>query len=141
ATFAFTDVNGNFTIPNAGTGSVQVDSAIRGSFFIVTATGGNATLSQTVTPPGPANFVYPADSEPHTAQTNVYLAANVDRDFVLANDPAFPVLPTEMGFAANTAVSGTCNAFYSSANQSINFYNTGGGCNNTGVANVVYHEY
>jgi len=37
---------------------------------------------------------------------------------------------------------GTCNAFYSSQNGSVNFYRTGGGCNNSGlIADIIYHEW
>jgi len=52
--------------------------------------------------------------------------------------PAF----TGMDFPleTNIDVTGTCNAFYNG--NSINFYNTGAGCNATSlVADVVYHEY
>jgi hypothetical protein len=36
-------------------------------------------------------------------------------------------------------VSGTCNAFYDGS--SINFYPSGGGCNNTAFSTIVHHEY
>src|SRR5262249_35012989 len=40
---------------------------------------------------------------------------------------------------ANTAVAGTCNAFFNGT--SINFYNAGGGCVNTAYSTVIAHEY
>ncbi|MET0553610.1 MAG: hypothetical protein ABW221_11270 [Vicinamibacteria bacterium] len=43
---------------------------------------------------------------------------------------------------ANMNLNLTCNAFYSSANGSVNFYRTGGSCNNSGeIAAVFDHEW
>ncbi|UCF66432.1 MAG: hypothetical protein JSV80_11615, partial [Acidobacteriota bacterium] len=40
---------------------------------------------------------------------------------------------------ANVNIADTCNAFW---NGSVNFYRSGGGCNNTGeIADVIYHEW
>jgi hypothetical protein len=39
-------------------------------------------------------------------------------------------------------VEGSCNAFYSSSDRSVNFYRAGGGCPNiVFIGDVVYHEY
>ena len=42
----------------------------------------------------------------------------------------------------NSDLTGTCNAFYSPNDESLNFYQATQGCNNSGrAAKVVYHEY
>lgn len=153
ANFVFADANGNFTIPNAGSSPVVVDTEVRGQYFRVVNTttpgGGNSTLSQTVTPPGPANFIFNDPNNPASAgqykraEVNAYVHANKVRDFVLQYNPAFPTISSETNFLVNVNINSTCNAFYSSANQSINFYISGGtnNCTNTANSTVVHHEF
>lgn len=143
ATTVYADVSGNFTIPNAGTGQVTVNSPVRGRRFVVTDQSGATTaLSQNVTPPGPANFLHNADntSEFVRASMNAYIQANVVRDFVLTYAPAYPTIANQVDFQVNTNINSTCNAFYS-PNTSINFYRAGGGCSNSANADVIWHEY
>lgn len=148
ATQAFADVNGNFTIPNAGAGPVTVEARMRGPHFVTnnTATpgGGNSILNNAgVVPPGPTNFMFNDDnlSQFKRAEVNAYIHSNLVRDHVLAHNPAYPIIGTEANFPINVNINQTCNAFYSSANQSINFYIEGGGCTNTSNSTVVHHEY
>ena len=142
-THAFANVNGDYTIPNAGTSDVQVDSLMRGQRFVVVDQFQPAeSLSQTVTPPGPANFVHNAanNSEYVKAEANAYLQANIVRDFALAYNPFYPVISTQTNFTANVNITiDTCNAFYNGS--SINFYAAGGGCPNSAFSSVVHHEY
>ncbi len=138
------DENGNFTIPNDGTGNVTVTSTLRGTWFEVfdqAAGGATPSISQTVTPPGPVNFLHnpTTNDDEMTANVNAYVEANVVRDFVLNYDPQFPVISNQTAFDINTQVDGSCNAFYNGS--SINFFANGGGCNNTSFSDVVHHEY
>ncbi|MEE8576523.1 MAG: hypothetical protein V3T31_04650, partial [candidate division Zixibacteria bacterium] len=58
-TLAYTDTAGNFIIPNSGTDSVIVQSEIWGKWFRVFDYFNNEeVLSDTVLPPGPADFEY-----------------------------------------------------------------------------------
>ncbi|HLO39397.1 MAG TPA: GC-type dockerin domain-anchored protein [Phycisphaerales bacterium] len=142
ATVAYADVNGNFTIPNGGSSAVTVTAGTRGRWFRVYNPSVDApTLSQSVTPPGPANFVFNSDNltAARRAEANAYIHANIVRDFLLTYAPTFPTIPGQTEFRVNTGVSGTCNAFYDGT--SINFYNAGGGCANTAFSDVVHHEY
>jgi hypothetical protein len=142
ATVAYADVNGNFTIPNAGTSAVSVAAGMRGRWFRVYNPSADAPgLTASVTPPGPANFTFNADNsnDQRRAEANTYVQSNVVRDFLLTYAPTFPTIPTQTEFRINTGVSGTCNAFYDGS--SINFYNAGGGCANTAFADVIHHEY
>lgn len=139
----FADASGNFTIPHGGTTQVTVRSRLRGQFFEVYDQAAGAFIPQldiSVTPPGPANFLHNQPViEGSTANVNAYLHANVIRDWVLSFEPSFPVIDTQTFFDVNTNIGSTCNAFYDGA--SINFYSSGGGCNNTAFSDVVYHEY
>jgi len=148
ATQAFADVNGNFTIPNAGTDPVTVEARLRGPFFVTNNTvspgGGNTILSNVgVVPPGPTNFMFNSDnlSEFKRAEVNAYIHANVVRDYTLAHNPAYPIIGGEVNFPVNVNINQTCNAFYSPTAQTINFYIAGGGCTNTSNSTVVHHEY
>ncbi|MCC6428007.1 MAG: hypothetical protein IT435_14450 [Phycisphaerales bacterium] len=142
ATFVYADVNGNFTVPNAGSGAVTVNAGMRGRWFRVYNPSTDAPgLSANVTPPGPANFVFNAANTDalRRAEANAYFHSNEVRDFMLFYAPTHPTIGTQTEFRINTAVSGTCNAFYDGG--SINFYNAGGGCANTAFGDVVWHEY
>jgi hypothetical protein len=142
STVAYADAAGNFTIPNGGTSPVTVTSYMAGQYFVVADQGGGLeTLTQTVTPPGPANFMHNAanTSEFIRSEVNSYIQANVVRDWVLVQNPLYPTIPAQTGFQINVNLNQTCNAYYDGV--SINFYRAGGGCSNTGYANVVHHEY
>ncbi|MCK6476330.1 MAG: hypothetical protein L6Q35_05820 [Phycisphaerales bacterium] len=142
ATVAYTDANGNFVIPNAGTAAVTVNAGMRGRWFRVYNPSADAPgLSASVTPPGPVNFEFNDGnaSAQRRAEANSYIHANTVRDFLLTYAPSFPTIPNQSEFRVNTGVTGTCNAFYDGV--SINFYNAGGGCANTAFGDVVWHEY
>lgn len=143
-TVAYTDVNGAFTIPNAGSANVSVSSGYRGRWFRTydASTGLDIpALSQSVSPPGPANFTHNSANTNATQRSgvNAYVQANTVRDYVLAHSPNYPTIKTQAEFRVNVNVSGTCNAFYNGS--SINFYPAGGGCPSTAFADVVHHEY
>lgn len=140
--FAYADANGNFTIPHGGATAVTVTSSPRGQFFrVFNQAGTTSELSQLVTPPGPANFVHNPGitTEGTLAEVNGYIESNVVRDYALAFNPAFPTIATQTEFPVNVNIASNCNAFYDGS--SINFYVSGGGCNNTAFATVVHHEY
>ncbi|MCH8805377.1 MAG: hypothetical protein IH986_04745 [Planctomycetes bacterium] len=142
----FADVHGDFVIPHAGNSPVTVRSHVNGEWFTVrdqAAGNSHLTLDQTVTPPGPVDFLHnQANNELTTAQVNTYLQANIVRDLTLAANPDYPTIGgafPQRGFRVNVNLSSTCNAFYDGT--SINFFRSGGGCNNTGFGDVVHHEY
>ncbi|UCD75070.1 MAG: hypothetical protein JSV91_14950 [Phycisphaerales bacterium] len=142
-TVAYTDENGDFVIPNAGSDPVDVTSVLRGQWFRVynQATGGDATITLfDVVPPGPADFMHndPNTEEYVRAQVNGYYHANVVRDFVIKYNPAYPGLQ-QSEFPVNVNLNDTCNAYYDYS--SINFFRAGGGCVNSAFSTVVHHEY
>jgi hypothetical protein len=142
ATNAYTNANGDYTIPNGGSSPVTVDSPIAGRWFMVqNQGGGNTVLHATVTPPGPANFMHNDTNslEFNRAEVNGYVQANVVRDFVLSYNPSYPTIGTQQNFPVNVNLTSTCNAYYDGS--SINFYRAGGGCNNMAFSSVIHHEY
>lgn len=141
---AYADANGNFSIPHPGSTAVNVTSSLRGRYFEVrdqAAANAIPSITTSVTPPGPAAFLHnpTTTNDLMTANVNAYVEANVVRDFVLATEPAFPVIAGQTFFDINTNIANSCNAFYNGT--SINFYQKGGTCNNTSFSDVVYHEY
>jgi hypothetical protein len=141
-TTVYANASGNFTIPNSGTSPVTVTSYMSGHYFTMNdMTGSLETLTTTVTPPGPANFMHnSADSDPRiVAQVNAYVEANRIRDWVLAQNPSYPTIWGQTGFGLNVNYDLTCNAYYDGS--ALNFYLAGGGCTNTAFSSVVHHEY
>jgi len=140
----FADASGSFNISHPGTAAVNVTSRLRGQFFEVRdQAAGNAfpQITMSVTPPGPATFLHNPTTTNNlmTANVNAYVEANVVRDYVLAYEPNFPVIANQTFFDINTNITSSCNAFYNGT--SINFYQNGGGCNNTSFSDVIHHEY
>jgi len=142
---ATADANGDFTIPHGGAASVNVNATLTGEWFrVIDFVGSVESVSDTVTPPGPANLNFNAlnNSESTRAQINAYVQANVVRDYTVAANPAYP----GTGFQMNVTVNrndGFCpgNAWYDSGAQSINFCSSSSGNANTAWTSVIHHEY
>ncbi|HUU84316.1 MAG TPA: hypothetical protein VM243_12505 [Phycisphaerae bacterium] len=142
---AYANANGDFVVPNPGTTAVTVESPLNGDYFAVNCfLGSQDMLSQSVTPPGPADFVHNAanSSEYVRAMTNGYIQANVIRDFALTYNPDYPTISTETDFPVwVNRTDNYCpgNAWYDY--HSINFCASGGGHPNTAFSVIVHHEY
>jgi hypothetical protein len=141
----YADANGNFTIPNSGTTAVTVQSPMSGRYFTMTTGSGSLeTLSMSVTPPGPANFVHNAanSSESIRAQVNSYVQANRVRDWTLVQHPTYPTIATQTGFGLNVMLTGGyCpgNAWYDGS--SMNFCSATSTYGDTAFSNILHHEY
>jgi hypothetical protein len=141
STSVYADANGNFTIPNSGSTPVTVTSYVSGKYFNVSDQAGPLeTLTLSVTPPGPADFMHNSanSSEFIRAQVNGYVQCNVVRDWTLVQNPTYPTIYTQQGFQVNVNLNQTCNAYY---DGTLNLYRSGGGCANTAYSNVIHHEY
>jgi|GEM_PF-1143709 len=141
---AIADTNGYFTINNPGSSPVTVLSPIRGRWFRVYNRAGSTTeLSQSVTPPGPANFLHNAGNTEFTrAEVNGYYHANIVRDFTLRFNPTYPTIHNQINFPVYVnETGGYCpgNAWYDGA--SITFCQSGSGYPNTAFSTIVHHEY
>jgi hypothetical protein len=143
-TVAYANANGAFVIPNSGTSPVTVESQLRGLWFrTYNQAGADALLSQSVTPPGPADFMHndPNTDEFYRAQVNGYLQANIVRDFTLRYNPDYPALQqSEFPVYVNDNT-GYCpgNAWYDGS--SITFCRAASGYPNTAWSSVIHHEY
>ncbi|MCX5689703.1 MAG: hypothetical protein NTV94_07970, partial [Planctomycetota bacterium] len=143
ANSAFTDANGNFTIPWAGTTPVTVDCSVGDGRWtrVAEQLAGQSlmTASATATPGTPVTLnLNPAPTTQYTnAQVNAFIHQTTTHDFWKAYASGSTLLDAVL--PANTSVTGTCNAFYDGA--STNFYAVGGTCNNTAFSSVVAHEY
>lgn len=136
---AFTDANGNFVLPNAGSTAVDVTANLIGRWVTVNNNAGPVlALTQNVTPPGPANFTFNTGmAGTDTAQINGFIQTTNVHDFADGINPAYPGI--DISLPCNVNQASTCNAFYNGS--SINFYQAGGGCPNTAYSSVVWHEY
>ncbi|MDX2199084.1 MAG: hypothetical protein SF069_08950 [Phycisphaerae bacterium] len=145
ATTAFADVNGNFTIPNPGSTAVTVTSGVRGQYFrVADQVSGDPVLSQSVTPPGPVNFVHNAANtdERRRGEVNAYIHANRVRDYVLNVNPSYPTIGGQTEFTVTVnETGGICPGNAQYTGTSLRFCLSGGGQPNTAWTSVVYHEY
>ncbi|MFK7884049.1 MAG: GC-type dockerin domain-anchored protein [Phycisphaerales bacterium] len=143
----FTDINGDFTIPNPGVTPVNVSATLDGRWFTVSDFLTSVeTQSENVAPPGPANLEFNSanNDEMIRAQVNAYIAANEVRDLAIAANPSYPTLNNESFPISVNRTDGFCpgNAWYSPSEQSINFcLSSGANTPNTAWTSVVHHEY
>lgn len=146
ATVAYTDISGDFIIPNSGTSDVTVQSQMWGQWFrVFNYTGAEAQLSETVTPPGPVDFLQnPSNTELVLSQVNAYIQANIMRDLVLVHNPSYPGVFDRPEFPIYVnRTDGYCpgNAWYDPGDESMNYCKAGGGYPNTAWQSVIDHEY
>ena len=141
----FADANGDFTIPNAGSGSVNVNATLDGRWFDVADFSSNPveSISINTTPPGPVNFIFNQSnaSQFSRAQVNSYIEANRVRDMAIGANPSYPTLNNPNFPIRVNQSGGLCpgNAWYDGS--SINFCTSGSQFPNTAWSSVVHHEY
>ncbi|MDP7070131.1 MAG: hypothetical protein QF561_02145 [Phycisphaerales bacterium] len=139
-TTVYADASGEFSHPHAG-GVTTFGGTLGGQWFSVNNEAGATTSASTAGASGDdISITYnPSPSELVTAQVNAYKEANLIRDMVLESNPSYPAITGQTGWPINVNLGSTCNAYYDYS--SINFYQSGGGCNNTAFSVVVHHEY
>lgn len=137
----YANAAGQFATANLAVATkIEPKPALGRYFQLTTKTGTLISVTGQTKVTGTADFAFnPTPSESTTAQTNAYYHANIARDFVLTASPSYPTIPTQTTFAVNVNLAETCNAYY--YNSSINFFKSGGGCNNSAFSGVVHHEY
>ena len=142
---AFSDINGDFDITHGGTAPVTLLSNASSARWVdVNPTGSpELTVSIPATPGTPAAPMFNTSpggvNSQLTAQANVLIHGQRIHDYFLDRAPGFTEISKQI--AGNTGVAGQCNAFYQSTDDSINFFNVGGGCNNSAYSTVIAHEY
>lgn len=149
---AFTNENGTFTLLESGGSAVPLVSSMTGEYFTVTAAEGDpASLSLTVTPPGPASFLHQDTADPPElvlAQLNAYVHANALRDLLLGYVPEYPGIAEETGFPiyvnrSDFLCEPTGGGWYDNDSpvRSINFCKRTAERANTAFGSIVHHEY
>lgn len=145
---AFTDANGNFSIPYAGTTPVtlSVDFAAGNSEYVnggVQALQGTAVSTSVQASPGVPAAVQLLAANPAEfdwSQTTTFWHTDDVHRWV--RGITGPISTSRINIAnvrATVNRASTCNAFYTG--NTINFYATGGTCNMTAYNSVVYHEW
>jgi Zn-dependent metalloprotease len=131
------DVNGDWTVQNGDNTPRNATASFFGPFVDVNRSGGgDASLTSLATPGVPLTFSW-TDANCRQDERDVFDAVSDIHDFFESIDPGYSYANNRI--TANVGVSGTCNAFW---NGTINFYNAGDGCSNTGeIQGVVDHEY
>ena len=131
------DGAGNWSI-GANSGSATVTSRFYGPYCDVNrASGGSDAVFSGNADGGVPFAVNWNDANSRQDERDVFEAVSDVRDFIGAFDPGFGYINQRI--TARVGVSGTCNAYW---DGTINFYNSGGGCANTGeIQGVVHHEY
>ena len=133
-----TDAAGAYTLDVPETDTIQASLNGRAS-DVFTEAGTPLTASGAAGPVLDLVLGSEAGGEAELAQATAYVFVDATRNFVEANG-----VPTEdLGepLTTNTNIASTCNAFYSPFDRSINFFASGGGCNNSATDSVTAHEY
>ena len=135
-------LDGSFTCPHGGTAPVSLVSQLIGDWVRVeNNVAANLLVSTPATPPGPATVsLNPVADALVQSEVNAFHYTNITHDFfrdrTVAGNPGI-----DISILCNVNILDTCNAFFSPGEQSINFYQAGGGCVNTAYASVISHEY
>lgn len=134
-----TDLNGQFTVDLQA--PTQITVALKGTHC--STIQGTAPMTATLTLQPGVNAVAQlgtagAGEQPLAHSTTYYWTWQVNEwaRAVLGNSFELSVADTVSPFVNITS---TCNAYYTT--NTINFYQSGGGCNNTAAASVVAHEW
>lgn len=140
----FTTSGGAFSFTGLPAGATLTASLSDGQWVGVTdSQTGTAILSTTVN--AGLNLVpllNPTPSEFTTAQVNAFIHQTLAHNFFKDRGPGFSGLAVALPARVNFITAGGityCNAFYDGT--ATNFFQAGGGCNNTAYSTVVSHEY
>jgi hypothetical protein len=140
-----TDQNGEFTIDIAAPVTITVGAldgthhnAIAGanapSASVLVTPGVNATI-QLLTSAATTNEAAHPTTAYWVDETNEWIRSILD----LNNASVLTAMNTISGISPTVNIASTCNAYYT--NNTINFYNAGGGCSNTAFSTVISHEW
>ncbi|MBK8977258.1 MAG: PepSY domain-containing protein [Planctomycetes bacterium] len=145
---AFTDANGDFTIPYTGSNPVTLSVTLgsgSGQYVgggISPLQGSPVSTSVVATPGVPAQLqlLSANPTEFDWSQPTTFWHIDDVHRWVRSLTGPFPTNQINIAnISATVNRASTCNAFYT--NNTVNFYATGGNCNMTAYNSVVYHEW
>ncbi|GEM_PF-4633220 len=142
---AWTDANGAFVIPYAGSSKPSVTLNLASGRWVSSLMDLSGTPIQTLNarldPLAPVKIVFnnpPVEFK--TSQTNAFKYVNEVHDFVKTWVPTMTVIDRAIRVKVN--YNRACNAYFSSAfGGTLTFFRKSGNCNNTASASVIAHEY
>jgi len=133
-----TDSEGNYSLDLLSAADFAI--LFQGPYLNVNNQTGPDAVFYTTVNPGDVLDVEWNDDNSTIPERDAYYHGQVVHDFVKSIDPDLEAMDFAMTCRVN--VSGSCNAFWSSQDRSINFYRQGANCPNIAqIADVVYHEY
>jgi len=145
---AYTDSNGNFSIPYAGSGPVTVDVSfgagsgahLGGGITPQLGTPIQATAQATPGTPVQIQLLAPNPAEFDAAQTTTFWHVDDIHRWVEGLAGTIPTTRYDLdSLQATVNIAASCNAYYVA--NTINFYAAGGSCNMTAYDSVIYHEW
>jgi hypothetical protein len=132
-----TDADGYYSWETSSTPPWNVDGALYGRFADVQRQDGPDGSFSFQLSPGTESLTVTLEHA-QNVELDCYHHTTRVHDFITDMDPSFTWLNEPLPVRVN--IGQTCNAYWDGS--SINFFQEGGGCPNTGrVAGVVYHEY
>lgn len=136
-TTAPTDADGRYQLDVAD--GAPLLAALAGPAAVVrNLTGPTLTASQPAAPQ--VDFALGrATVEAELAQVTAFREATRAWQFLVDN--GVPATALGAPLTTNVNLAQTCNAYFSGASRSINFFRAGGGCRNSAEATIVAHEY
>src|SRR5262249_20419995 len=78
-------------------------------------------------------------TEDSLAQGTAFQGVTATRAFLIAN--GFPEADFGAPLVTNVNLADTCNAYFDPGARTINFFHSGGGCNNSAELGIIGHEY
>ncbi|WP_428267600.1 hypothetical protein [Haliangium sp.] len=134
---ATTDADGEFTV-EAEDGELISARLLGTAAEVFNVTGPSLEVTAAASAQGTGLAFITADGE-ELAQTTTYQFVDHTRRYLEANGVPSVVLGPPL--TCNTNLPDVCNAFYSSFERSINFFQEGGGCHNSAIDSIIVHEY
>jgi hypothetical protein len=126
-----TDASGQYTQVSGPT----INLMLMGPYARVVNEGGTALLPQE----SGGNLDFRGTSEQELAQVSAFYWVNFAHEFVL---PFLPGSPSRLvNNELHVNINDTCNAFWNGADNTLNFFKSGGGCVNSAFCDVVCHEF
>ncbi len=134
----YANADGDWSLNYAGSDPKTVTADLYSPYVDLDNAGGaEAAFSGTATPGVPFTVAW-TDLNAQKDEKDVYRAVNDIHDFYQDIHPTYGYINEMM--PARVSIASTCNAYYVS--HTINFYQAGGGCGNTGeIMGVVHHEF
>ncbi len=139
---AVTAADGSFTIPNAGSDPADFEVTLYGPYAqVFNDDGPEGLMSGTATPGVPLDVLWDSD-DARFDERDVFFHTNATRQMLIDINPTWVDMDFRM--PCNVNIDSQCNAFYSFADSSTNYYRADepDGCGNTGrMGDVIAHEY